>query len=215
MINDFHSKCLKHQNEINKLISEIKKGMHSNNLVKIKEKTEEKLIGYSNTASLLEKAVNESTSLTNDQVYLWRLKANNVKENIEHFRQEIELIVLEQVNKQKSKQSNGLFNNDNDSKITNLANEHESLSKSLKFSRDLDSRQSLMLNELDEQHSLLERIKSKTMSIFGKADFSNTITVWIVKRSKNDVVIFFLLVIVTILIMYFSIYYIKPWVRGE
>ena len=213
IINDINAKCVKQQSDLFNLISDIKKGSHDNCLDKMKEKIEEKISSLTNSIVMLEKSV-ELTSISSDQSFIWKHKINHFKEQKESARKLLEQSISSQKSRLQLKNNkvSSIFHNDND--ISQLTNEHESLMKTLKFSRELDSKQGHVLEELDTQQSILEKIKNKTLSILNIANFSNTITMWIIKRSKNDILLFFSLCFLTVVVIYITTYYIKPYIRG-
>lgn len=214
MINDFHQKCLKSQSDISNLLSEIKSGLHHKNIERIKEKFEEKIILFIDSIQLLDNSIKDNPRLDKKNQGYWEQKLIYYKEQKEFLKREYERL-LQQVNKSKSTSSmSNDYSKFDDGNVNYLSNEHDSLLNTLRFSRDIDSKQSLLLNELESQQSLLNRVKAKTMSILNLADVSNTITMWIIRRGKNDKIIFFTLVLITVLVIYISIYYLKPLIRG-
>lgn len=94
---------------------------------------------------------------------------------------------------------------DNTIKITN------SMYESGRMASDELEEQKTMLNVYNHIKLLLiKSIKGRVLGIFDKMNISNTITKFLINRGKSDTFLFFILVLLTLAIMYYTYYYVKP-----
>ena len=110
------------------------------------------------------------------------------------------------------------MNGHNFSGINNLSlleDEHTSLKSSLKMGSDME-RQAMTLNEeLADQKTYLEKIKDKVNSIYNKLLISNSITHFLIRRGRGDTYLCLFLGLLTIVIIYYVYFYVKPRMRGN
>ena len=210
---DIYNKTLSQENDLNKLCNELLLDKNLQTLNKIKTKIDEKILNYENTISLLEKQVISEFSSYSSNRTIWNKKIENLKSKLSNF----PIQVKTNYDKANSKQKNLLkenFVSDTNQNLKYLTNEHDSLVKCVKLGRDIESHETLLLNELDNQGRSLSSLKGKINTLYSKVDFTNTITQWLVRRGATDKQLFFGLVLVTFSIIYITIYYVKPWLRG-
>lgn len=212
MLNEFYAKCTKQQREIENLGSEILKGDHDKVLDKIRQKLEERLCNFDNSIGLLQKGIEESIIDMN----LWKKKIENLRLSYITLKHQVEEYILKRIKKQDEKHKSSMYRTgfQDSSKIGQLTDEYNSLKQSLKRSQDIENQTFLINTDLEAQQGILDRVKSNAAKILGKSEFTNTITQWLIKRGKNDLIIFSMLAVFTLMIMYFTYYYVKPWIRG-
>ncbi len=96
-----------------------------------------------------------------------------------------------------------------------LNEENTSLKNSLKVGSDIERQAGLITFELVEQKGRLDRIRDNVIKMYNKLEISNTLTQLIIRRGKGDTYLCLFLGILTIVIIYYVYYHIKPWMRGE
>jgi hypothetical protein len=83
------------------------------------------------------------------------------------------------------------------------------------MSRDIENNASNINGELSNQLFSMRGINNKLSNIFGKLTTSHSQTGWLIKRGKGDTFLCIFLGIVTIIIIYYSYYYLRPKIRGK
>jgi hypothetical protein len=107
--------------------------------------------------------------------------------------------------------------NGNISGINNLSlleEENTSLNSSLKIGSDLERHAMSINDELNDQKNYLDKIKDKVHRIYHKLQVSNSITHFLVRRGRGDTFLCIFMGILTIIIIYFCLYHLKPKIRG-
>lgn len=213
IVNDILNKCSKIEGDLDNIITtELNK--NSKVINKILEKFNEKMGNLENSIQLLESQLknnsddsgsNFNNKMIHKKIEILKLKLNDYPNLVRNKLKSIE----------NSKTS--LFNSDSkDSSISKyLTDEHDSLKKSLKLSKDIESNEFKVLEELDRQEGIMHSVKSKLSDLFSKLVLSNAITTWIINRSSRDKQLLFFLVFLTVAIVYITNYYIKPLIRGN
>lgn len=213
IINDIYNKCLKIEMDLdNILTTELNKDTKVVN--KILEKFNEKMANLENSIQLLENQVKSNNENVNSNY------------NTKMIIKKIEILKIKQSeypnllrNKLKTIENSKMsyFNSDSkDQSISKyLTDEHDSLKKSLKLSKDIESNEFKVLEELDRQDGIMNSVKTKMSDLFSKLVLSNSITTWIINRSSRDKQLLLFLVFITFVIVYMTNYYIKPLIRGK
>lgn len=213
IINDIYNKCLKIEMDLdNILTTELNKDTKVVN--KILEKFNEKMANLENSIQLLENQVKSNNENVNSNY------------NTKMIIKKIEILKIKQSeypnllrNKLKTIENSKMsyFNSDSkDQSISKyLTDEHDSLKKSLKLSKDIESNEFKVLEELDRQDGIMNSVKTKMSDLFSKLVLSNSITTWIINRSSRDKQLLLFLVFITFVIVYITNYYIKPLIRGK
>lgn len=218
ILNDLYSKSMKLESKLNNLNKEINNKLFDNTIDKAKIKSEEIIFNFEKTIKSLEDELNVNINYFNSNtIDIWKNKIDNLKLSLKNSSLNLNKAIKSRsiVKSKKTCNNYNYFKSDsNEANINYLNNEHNSLINILKLSTEVDSQQNLLNNELDIQQSTLDKIKKTTLNMLYKADFANTITNWIIKRGKNDTIIFFILVFLTFFLIYISFYYIKPWFRN-
>ena len=213
---DIYAKSLKQETELSNICTDVLNGQHDSILNKIKQKFDEKMINLENSLSLLEKQISLEYSKNDSQRILWSKKLENLKITCYGLPNSMSKNIQIRLSKNNSKffdESN--FSSNDSNNLGYLTSEYDSLKKSLRLSKDIESQEVHAMQELENQQFSLNNVKSKLTALFNKVDFSNTLTQWLVRRGTTDRQLFFILVFITILITYFTLYYVKPWLKGE
>lgn len=214
LCNDIYTKCIKQESELNNICNEVLKGVHDKVLNKVKEKFNEKMANLENSISLLEKQTLMEYSTNSNNYLLWKKKIENLKLSFASLGSAIENNIQTQIKKLNNKLFYSIDNTSDSSNISYLTTEHDSLKNTLKYCKDIESQETIVMEELDNQQFSLNSVKTKVLSLFAKADFTNTVTQWMVRRGVTDKQIFLGLLILTILITIITYYYVKPWLRS-
>ena len=109
------------------------------------------------------------------------------------------------------------MNGDNISDINNLSLLHEentSLKISLKIGSDMERQAGMINSEVGSQKTHLQTIKDKVNRMYNKLEISNSITNFLIRRGRGDTLLCLFLGVLTVIIIYFINYYVKPWIRG-
>ena len=99
--------------------------------------------------------------------------------------------------------------------ISNLEREKQSLQTTLKLTTEIESNSITVNNELSNQLLSMGSIGDKVNKIFHLMSGSYKDTTWIKQRGKNDKCICLSLGFLTILIIGFTYFYIRPKLRGK
>ncbi len=99
--------------------------------------------------------------------------------------------------------------------LTHLNDENTSLKYSLRISTDIEKRGSEIIEELDEQKSILDRVMVKVNTMANKLGIANSITHFLIRRGRGDTLLCIILGILTIVIIYYVYYHVKPYMKSN
>ena len=215
VLKEMYSKCLAQENEISKEISKIVT-YPIETIDKVKQKIEESLDNYNSSINLLNISI-EKSNISNEDKEIWKRKKeyfegshNNLIKNLEDC-----------YNKKKKKKSNYNFNFDNEKNniefgrnINNLEKEKESWNSVYKLSTEIYDQTTNVNNELNNQILSLGNIGNKITNIFHTITGSYQDSTWIKQRGQNDKYICLALGVLTIFIIGFTYFYLRPKIRG-
>ena len=214
VLKEMYSKCLAQENDISKEISKMVT-YPIETIDRVKQKIEESLDNYNNSINLLNISIEKST-ISNEEKEIWKRKKeyfegthNNLMKNMEDC-----------YNKKKKKKSNYNFNFDNKNNIdfgrniNNLEKEKESWNSVYKLSTEIYDQTTNVNNELNNQILSLGNIGNKITNIFQKITGSYQDSTWIKQRGQNDKYICLALGVLTIFIICFTYFYLRPKIRG-
>lgn len=85
----------------------------------------------------------------------------------------------------------------------------------MKIGQDIENQAKTLNDELFDQKSYLDRISEKVSKIYSKLKISNSITHFLIRRGKGDTYLCIFLGILTIIIIYYVYFYLRPKIRGE
>ena len=217
VLNDIYSKLLAQENDISKEINRIINNSYSVDTIdRVKEKIKDSLENYQNSINLLNISI-EKSKMSNDEKEIWKRKADISQESYNDLNKRIDRSVYDI--KKKNKKNDYKFNLDDDNlelgrNISNLQREHQSLNTTIKLSTEAYYSSINVNNELSNQILSLSNIGGKVTNIFQKITGSYNDSTWIKQRGQNDKYICLALGTLTIIIIGFTYFYLRPKIRG-
>ena len=217
VLNDIYSKLLAQENDISKEINRIINNSYSVDTIdRVKEKIKDSLENYQNSINLLNISI-EKSKMSNDEKEIWKRKADVSQESYNDLIERIDRSVYDI--KKKNKKNDYKFNLDDDNlelgrNISNLQREHQSLNTTIKLSTEAYYSSINVNNELSNQILSLSNIGGKVTNIFQKITGSYNDSTWIKQRGQNDKYICLALGTLTIIIIGFTYFYLRPKIRG-
>lgn len=226
ILNDLYSKCLSQENDISKEISKIVNNYYPINTIdRVKTKVQDLLENFNNTINLLSLSLNNSNnnskSLITEDKEIWKSKIEIFQQSHRNFKKRLEESVSSLKKKKKFGGGWDLLGGGEEASgevgrnLSNLEREKQSWNTVLKMSTEIQSSAANVNEELERQNINLGNIGGKINTIFDKISGSFKDTTWIKQRGKNDKYICLFLGIVTILIIGFTYFYLKPKIRGK
>jgi hypothetical protein len=101
------------------------------------------------------------------------------------------------------------------SNLSLLEEENSSLNNSMRIGIDIENQARTLNTELSDQKSYLDKISEKVNKIYSKLQISNSITHFLIRRGRGDTYLCLFLGMLTLVIIYYVYYYIRPKVRGD
>ena len=217
VLNDIYSKLLAQENDISKEINRIINNSYSVDTIdRVKEKIKDSLENYQNSINLLNISI-EKSKMSNDEKEIWKRKADISQESYNDLNKRIDRSVYDI--KKKNKKKDYKFNLDEENlelgrNISNLQREQQSLNSTIKLSTEAYYSSINVNNELSNQILSLSNIGGKVTNIFQKITGSYNDSTWIKQRGQNDKYICLALGTLTIIIIGFTYFYLRPKIRG-
>ena len=217
VLNDIYSKLLAQENDISKEINRIINNSYSVDTIdRVKEKIKDSLENYQNSINLLNISI-EKSKMSNDQKEIWKRKADVSQESYNDLNKRIDKSVYDI--KKKNKKNDYHFNLDEENielgkNISNLQREQQSLNSTIKLSTEAYYSSINVNNELSNQILSLSNTGGKVTNIFQKITGSYNDSTWIKQRGQNDKYICLALGTLTIIIIGFTYFYLRPKIRG-
>ena len=217
VLNDIYSKLLAQENDISKEINKIINNSYSVDTIdRVKEKIKDSLENYQNSINLLNISI-EKSKMSNDEKEIWKRKADVSQESYNDLNKRIDRSVYDI--KKKNKKKDYKFNLDEENlelgrNISNLQREQQSLNSTIKLSTEAYYSSINVNNELSNQILSLSNIGGKVTNIFQKITGSYNDSTWIKQRGQNDKYICLALGTLTIIIIGFTYFYLRPKIRG-
>lgn len=211
---EIYSKCLKQENDISEEIAKILKGIYPLDTIdRIKTKVIEKLENFDNSILLLSKSIDEDL-FSEKEKEIYRRKKENIQISFKNLTKRLEdcISMMKKKNDTSldSKKAYSLFGNN----INNLQQENQSWKSVLRLSNEIEANAAGINAELDSQGFSLSNINNKVLGIFGKLTTSHSYTTFMIGRGKGDTRLCIFLGILTIVIIYYCYYYLRPRLRG-
>ena len=214
VLKEMHSKCLAQENDISKEISKLSK-YPIDTIYKVQQKIEESLETYKDSINLLNISIDNS-NISNDEKELWKRKKEIFDSSIKDLNQRL----IKTINNIKIKntkyfdfdEENGIEFGKN---ISNLNREKDSWQQTLKSSSEILDTTTNVNDELNSQILSLGNIGAKVGDIFHKITGSYHDSIWIKQRGQNDKYICIGLGILTIFIIGFTYFYLRPKLRRK
>ena len=217
VLNDIYSKLLAQENDISKEINKIINNTYSVDTIdRVKEKIKDSLENYQNSINMLNISI-EKSKMSNDEKEIWKRKADVSQESYNDLNKRIDRSVYDI--KKKYKKNDYKFNLDEENlelgrNISNLQREQQSLNSTIKLSTEAYYSSINVNNELSNQILSLSNIGGKVTNIFQKITGSYNDSTWIKQRGQNDKYICLALGTLTIIIIGFTYFYLRPKIRG-
>ncbi len=217
ILSELYSKCLNQENDIENEITKLINNKYPFNTIdRIKEKISEKIENFSTSIKNLSISI-DITNISNNEKEIWKRKQENLFISKKNLSRRLEDYIF--TIKKKYFQKNGnykSFENEQFGKNINaLQQENETLKTVIRISTDIENNASNINGELENQLFSMRGINDKLSNIFGKLTTSHSQTGWLIRRGKGDTFLCFFLGIITILIIYYTYYYLRPKIRGK
>ena len=214
VLKEIYSKCLAQENDISKEISKLST-YPIDTIDRVRQKIKESLENYNNSIELLKISI-EKSNISNQEKEIWKKKKELFDSSSKNLNKSLEDNIY--IIKKKNKKYN--LNLDDDSNIelgknlNNLEMKKQSWSSVYKISTEIYESTSNVNNELNDQILSLGNIGGKITNIFQKISGSYHDSVWIKQRGQNDKYICLGLGVLTVFIIGFTYFYLRPKIRG-
>jgi hypothetical protein len=217
ILSELYSKCLNQENDIENEITKLINNKYPFNTIdRIKEKISEKIENFSTSIKNLSISI-DITNISNNEKEIWKRKQENLFISKKNLSRRLEDYIF--TIKKKYFQKNGNYksyeNEQFGKNINALQQENETLKTVIRISTDIENNASNINGELDSQIFSMRGINDKLSNIFGKLTTSHSQTGWLIKRGKGDTYLCIFLGIITILILYYTYYHLRPKIRGK
>ena len=187
----------------------------------MKQKVKEQLENYNNSIELLNIFFINS-KISNDEKEIWKRKKEIFESSYKNLKKKLDESIYNIKKKLKTKDYKlNLSKNIDESSVhfgrnlSNLEREKQSWNSVLKMSTEIQNTAVNVNEELDNQNLSLSNIGGKITNIFEKISGSYKDTTWIKQRGINDKKICMFLGILTIIIIAFTYYYLRPKIRKK
>lgn len=217
ILKEIYSKCVAQENDISKEIAKIIDNTYSIETIdRVKQKIKESLENYNNSIELLKSSI-EKEKISESEKEMWRKKSEFFIDSRNNLNKRLENSVYNLKKKNQKYKFN--FDSDNNlefgENISNLERERQSLTSTLKLTTEIESNSVKVSNELSNQLLSLDNIGGKLNKIFHIMTGSYKDSTWIKQRGKNDKYICLALGCLTIIIIGFTYFYLRPKLRGK
>ena len=217
ILSELYSKCLNQENDIENEITKLINNKYPFNTIdRIKEKISEKIENFSTSIKNLSISI-DITNISNNEKEIWKRKQENLFISKKNLSRRLEDYIF--TIKKKYFQKNGNYksyeNEQFGKNINALQQENETLKTVIRISTDIENNASNINGELESQIFSMRGINDKLSNIFGKLTTSHSQTGWLIKRGKGDTYLCIFLGIITILILYYTYYHLRPKIRGK
>ena len=210
ILKEIYSKCLGLENDISKEISKLN-SYPIDTIDKVKQKIDESLDNFKNSIYLLSISI-EKSNISSQEKDIWKRKKDLFDSSFKNLNKRLDSIY------NIKKRNNFNFDVENNSEfgknINNLSMEKQSWSSAYKMSTEIYDTTLTINNELNNQILSLSNIGGKITNIFQKMTGSYNDSTWIKQRGQNDKYICIALGILTIFIIGFTYFYLRPKLRG-
>ena len=222
VLKDIYSKCLAQENSISNEISKVIKNSYPIDTIdRVKQKIKEQLENYNNSIELLEISLINS-KISNEEKEIWKRKKEIFVSSYKNLKKRLDESIYNIKKKSKTKdyklnlsqkidESSEEFGRN----LSNLQREKQSWNSVLKMSTEIQNTAVNVNEELDNQNLSLSSIGGKITNIFEKISGSYKDTTWIKQRGINDKRICLFLGVLTIVIIAFTYFYLRPKIRKK
>ena len=211
VLKEIYSKCLAQENDISKEISKLNT-YPADTIDRVKQKIKESLENYNSSIDLLNISIANST-ISNQEKEIWKRKKEICDSSSKNLNKRLEDTIYNIKKKNKK-----YFDDEGDiefgKNINNLEMEKQSWNAAFKMSTEILDTTLNVNNELNDQILSLSNIGGKINNIFQVITGSYHDSTWIKQRGKNDKYICMGLGFLTIFIIGFTYFYLRPKIRG-
>ena len=216
ILKEIYSKCSAQENDISKEITKIIDNIFSVDTIdRVKQKIKESIENFSFSIELLKSTI-EKENLSKEEKDIWKKKTEFFIDSRKSLNKRLEDSVY---NIKKKNKMNKFKFDDNSThfgeNISNLERERQSLNTTIKLTTEIESNSIMVNNELSNQILSMSNIGGKINQIFQLMSGSYKDTTWIKQRGKNDKCICLTLGFLTILIIGFTYFYLRPKLIGK
>ena len=210
ILKEIYSKCLGLENDISKEISKLN-SYPIDTIDKVKQKIDESLDNFKNSIYLLSISI-EKSNISSQEKDIWKRKKDLFDSSFKNLNKRLDNIY--NIKKRNNFNIDVENNSEFGKNINNLSMEKQSWSSAYKMSTEIYDTTLTINNELNSQILSLSNIGGKITNIFQKMTGSYNDSTWIKQRGQNDKYICIALGILTIFIIGFTYFYLRPKLRG-
>ena len=210
ILKEIYSKCLGLENDISKEISKLN-SYPIDTIDKVKQKIDESLDNFKNSIYLLSISI-EKSNISSQEKDIWKRKKDLFDSSFKNLNKRLDSIY--NIKKRNNFNIDVENNSEFGKNINNLSMEKQSWSSAYKMSTEINDTTLTINNELNSQILSLSNIGGKITNIFQKMTGSYNDSTWIKQRGQNDKYICIALGILTIFIIGFTYFYLRPKLRG-
>ena len=210
ILKEIYSKCLGLENDISKEISKLN-SYPIDTIDKVKQKIDESLDNFKNSIYLLSISI-EKSNISSQEKDIWKRKKDLFDSSFKNLNKRLDNIY--NIKKRNNFNIDVENNSEFGKNINNLSMEKQSWSSAYKMSTEIYDTTLTINNELNNQILSLSNIGGKITNIFQKMTGSYNDSTWIKQRGQNDKYICIALGILTIFIIGFTYFYLRPKLRG-
>ena len=210
ILKEIYSKCLGLENDISKEISKLN-SYPIDTIDKVKQKIDESLDNFKNSIYLLSISI-EKSNISSQEKDIWKRKKDLFDSSFKNLNKRLDNIY--NIKKRNNFNIDVENNSEFGKNINNLSMEKQSWSSAYKMSTEINDTTLTINNELNSQILSLSNIGGKITNIFQKMTGSYNDSTWIKQRGQNDKYICIALGILTIFIIGFTYFYLRPKLRG-
>ena len=210
ILKEIYSKCLGLENDISKEISKLN-SYPIDTIDKVKQKIDESLDNFKNSIYLLSISI-EKSNISSQEKDIWKRKKDLFDSSFKNLNKRLDNIY--NIKKRNNFNIDVKNNSEFGKNINNLSMEKQSWSSAYKMSTEIYDTTLTINNELNNQILSLSNIGGKITNIFQKMTGSYNDSTWIKQRGQNDKYICIALGILTIFIIGFTYFYLRPKLRG-
>ena len=99
-------------------------------------------------------------------------------------------------------------------RVMEYQNEHESLDRSQGIAYEIEKQGMGIIENLHKQQDILKKVKLRTLQMLNTIGMSDSILKLIDKRSRTDILIFFGMALLTLILIFALFFYVKPMLFG-
>ena len=218
VLKEIYSKCLAKENDISKEIAKIMKNTYPiDTIERVRQKVKESILNYEDSINLLNISI-ETADISKEEKEIWKRKSDYFESSSKNLNKSLDESINKVIRKKNKHNFKFNYNEDNSiemgKNINNLEQEQQSWKSLLKLTSEIESTAINVNKELDNQLLSLSNISGKITNIFQTITGSYRDSTWINQRGKNDKYICLFLGFLTVIIIGFTYYFLRPKIRG-